>query len=75
MANTISDCLSLAKFAGIRGPLTITRCDQITDHAADITLLRGVVVRPGVVPCYRHRPGLMPVVQLLEKACSISDVL
>ena len=55
--------------------MTVARCDQIADDPADIALLRGVIIGAGMVSCDRHRPSLMPIVELLQEARSIGDVL
>lgn len=48
--------------------------DQIPDHTADISLLRGIVVRACVVARDSHGPRLMPGMQVCEKAGRVVDI-
>lgn len=55
-------------------PFAIARSDQIGNHTADIDLLSRVIVRTCVVSSYRHRPGLMPVMEVAEELGGVLDI-
>lgn len=57
----------MAKVCRVGRPFSIAGRNQIGDDAADIHLLGGVVVRAGMVSSYRHRPGLMPVMEVAKE--------
>ena len=55
-------------------PFAVARRYQVGDDAADILLLRRIIVRTGMVTRHRHGPGLMTGVEIGEEAGSIVDV-
>lgn len=73
--DTTRDWLTLAKFPGVDSPSTIAGGDQIADDTADVTLLRRVIIRPGVVSRDGHRPGVVAIMELLEEAGRVGHVL
>ena len=48
--------------------------DQIPDHPANISLLRGIVVRARVVARDSHGPRLMPGMQICQKPGRVIDI-
>ena len=65
----------LAERFRVRRPASIARRNQIGDHPANITLLRGVVVRARMVAGDSHGPGLMPGVETRKEGRRIFDIL
>lgn len=66
--------LIFAEIARIGSPLAVAGGNQICDDAADILLLRWIVVRSRVVSRYRHRPCLVAVVKVAQELCGIFHV-
>lgn len=66
--------LRLAERARVGGPPAEADGDHVGDDAADIDLLRGVVVRSGVIARDGHRPGLVPGMQAGQEAGRVVDV-
>jgi hypothetical protein len=66
--------LPIAEGSGIFSPLAEARRDHVGDNAADVALLRRVVVGTGVIAGYRHRPGLVALMQPRQKSRRIIDV-
>lgn len=71
---TKSLVVSNAKLRGIFSPLAIAGGDQIGDHAADILLLRGVVVGAGMIARDGHRPGVVAGMKLRQEPCRIVNI-
>lgn len=67
--------LFTTKFSGVRSPVSVARRNQIRNHPADISLLGGVVIWPGMVSGYRHRPCLVTAVKVQEELRRVIDIL
>src|SRR5690606_4870922 len=66
--------LARTETARLRGPFPKPRRDHVGDDAADITLLRWVVVGSGVVARHGHRPAFVLALQPLQEARRVIDV-
>lgn len=67
--------LGVAEGFCVAGPFAEAGRHHVGDDAADVTLLRRVVVGAGVIARHGHRPGVVATVQPGQEACRIVDVL
>ena len=67
--------LRVAEAAGVRGPFSKAGGDHVGNDAADIDLLRRIVVGTGMIAGDGHRPGLVTGMEAGQEARRIVDVL
>ena len=67
--------LRVAEATSVRGPFSKAGGDHVGNDAADIDLLRRVVVGTGMIAGHGHRPGLVTGMETSQEARRIVDVL
>src|SRR5882757_2502024 len=65
----------LTERARLVGPRAEAAGDEVSDDVADVALLRRLIIGAGIVAGDRHGPAALALLQLLEEARGIFDVL
>lgn len=65
----------VAEGARVGSPFSKADCNHVGNDAADINLLRRVIVGTGVVASDRHRPGCMTGMQAGQETGGVVDIL